>query len=80
MVATDPNLYADSGASTHVISNTGTLFCVKPYIGIEKLYIGDGKGLNISHTVKHVIKSGSNNLSLNNVLVVPEIRKKSAFN
>jgi len=73
----DPNIgdnavYVDSGASTHMTNSSGKLSNLKPYKGTDKIVVGNGSELNITH-----IGSGSvSGLKLNEVLVVPELKKK----
>ena len=45
----DPSWYADSGATNHVIAKMNNLSLKKPYEGREKLMIGNGKSLDITH-------------------------------
>lgn len=45
----DLNLYADSGATTHVINDPGMIHSTKKYIGNEKMYVGNGEVLNHSY-------------------------------
>lgn len=42
-------LYTDFCASTHILSNSDKLSCVKSYNGTKQLYITDSKGLDVSH-------------------------------
>ena len=45
----DPNLYVDSGATTHMLNDTGKLMKLGPYKGNNKIFFGNGDCLNISH-------------------------------
>lgn len=61
----------DSGASTHMTNSLGKLSNLKPYKGADKIVVGNGNELNITHT-----SSGSfSGLNLKEVLV-PELKKK----
>ena len=67
----DASWLLDSGASHHVINNLSNLSLHAPYDGTEKLLVGDGMGLHISH----IGTMNLFNLQLNNVLVVPTMTK-----
>lgn len=69
----DPTLYMDTGASAHITNDAGNLTNLAPYIGSDKVIIGDGSRLHISHIGDYV---KYNNIKLNDVLVVPKIQKK----
>lgn len=43
------------------------------------IFVGDGTGLHISHIGNANITAKEGNLKLNNVLVVPELRKNLFF-
>ena len=45
----DPNLYADSGATTHMLNDPGKLSKVMRYKGNDTILVGNGESLNISH-------------------------------
>ncbi|KAH0730798.1 hypothetical protein KY289_001986 [Solanum tuberosum] len=68
----DNAVYVDSGASTHMTNSSGKLSNLKPYKGTDKIVVGNGSELNITR-----IGSGSvSGLKLNEVFVVPELKKK----
>lgn len=68
--------FVDSGASSHVTSNKGKLSTVRKYEGNEKLLVGDGNSLHISHIGRGNIHSQNNrSLALNNLLHVLAIKK-----
>ena len=56
-------------------NTTGNLVQYSPYVGYDKIYVGDGKGLHISHIGNTILKTPHGNLKLNNVLVVPHLKK-----
>ena len=45
----DSSWYVDSGAINHVTAEMNNLSLKKPYEGQEKLMIGNGKSLDITH-------------------------------
>ncbi|GKV27558.1 hypothetical protein SLEP1_g36720 [Rubroshorea leprosula] len=67
----DPNYYIDTGASDHMTSDSGKFYFKRPYYGNQKVLTGDGTPLNISHVGSTSVGA----LNLNNVLVVPELKK-----
>ena len=56
-------------------SDVGKLEFLSPYHGSDKILIGNGTALDITHTGSACFKYGGHELQLNNVLVVPEIKK-----
>lgn len=46
-----------------------------PYRGHNKINVGNGKGLQISHVGDVAIKTENGNLNLKNVLLVPNLKK-----
>ncbi|KAH0767910.1 hypothetical protein KY285_003781 [Solanum tuberosum] len=68
---TDDTLYVDSAASSHMTHNSGILTDLKHYNGTDKIIIGNGSKLAITH-VGNISRSG---LKLKEVLVVPKINK-----
>ncbi|KAF8396137.1 hypothetical protein HHK36_017750 [Tetracentron sinense] len=78
MTVTDPHdleWIPDTGASSHMTNNPGILNTVKPYMGHDKIIIGDGKELSISHVGYALLPTPHGNLPLSNVLLVPKITK-----
>ncbi|KAL4575776.1 hypothetical protein LXL04_011862 [Taraxacum kok-saghyz] len=68
----DPAWYFDSGATDHVTPDFQKLNIAEEYNGLDKLQVGNGKLLNISH----IASSSLHGLKLPNVLVVPNIAKR----
>lgn len=68
----DPTLYMDTGASAHITNDPGNLTNLVPYAGSDKITVGDGSCLNISHIGDCV---QYRNIKLNDVLVVPKMKK-----
>ncbi|TXG63956.1 hypothetical protein EZV62_010950 [Acer yangbiense] len=71
----DPNLYADSGATTHILNDPGKLSKVMRYKGNDTILVGNGESLNISHIGEGKIETKDGTLDLKNVLIVPNIKK-----
>nr|XP_016497964.1 PREDICTED: uncharacterized protein LOC107816742 [Nicotiana tabacum] len=47
--------YMDSGVSTHMTNNSGNLSNLKPYNGNDKIIVGNGQELDITHVGKGII-------------------------
>ncbi|KAH9647735.1 retrovirus-related pol polyprotein from transposon RE1 [Citrus sinensis] len=72
----DPSWYIDSGATNHITNDLGKLLDSQAYTGTEKLFVGDGNALAITHIGSVVLNtSNSQSLFLNHVLHVPFITK-----
>ncbi|GJY23438.1 retrovirus-related pol polyprotein from transposon TNT 1-94 [Tanacetum coccineum] len=67
----DPAWYFDTGATDHVTPDITKLNIAEPYNGDDKLQVGNGNHLNISHVGSSVLP----NLKLPNVLLVPDLTK-----
>lgn len=75
----DTSWIPDTGASTHASNEPGKLSNLIPYSGHDKLLMGDGTPLSITHTGTHHVLTPSKTLILNDVLLVPSLQKKSDF-
>ncbi|XP_019166682.1 PREDICTED: uncharacterized protein LOC109162435 [Ipomoea nil] len=64
----------DNGASHHATSTSCSLQTFAYYGGPDKIHLGDGKSLKISHTGHTTLPTPKRNLSLANVLCVPKLR------
>jgi len=62
----------DSGATHHITNDLANMAIYHPYTGPDSLFMGNGSGLNISHSGTLLI----NDLSLSNVLCVPSMKQK----
>ncbi|KAK2457784.1 putative mitochondrial protein [Trifolium repens] len=62
----------DSGATHHVTNDLANLALHHPYTGPDSLFMGNGSGLNISHSGTLLI----NDLSLSNALCVPSMKQQ----
>ena len=67
--------FPDTGATQHMTSDNGKLIDCKPYFGSDKIMVGNGQKLNITHTGNTILHTGKNVVKLENVLVVPDIKK-----
>uniref|UniRef100_A0A2N9G9X1 Retrovirus-related Pol polyprotein from transposon TNT 1-94-like beta-barrel domain-containing protein n=1 Tax=Fagus sylvatica TaxID=28930 RepID=A0A2N9G9X1_FAGSY len=65
----------DTGATAHITDDPGTLSKLTPYAGSDSVMVGNGSELSITYTGHARIFSPGSSLSLNNVLVVPDIKK-----
>ncbi|KAL5739288.1 hypothetical protein ACOSP7_028206 [Xanthoceras sorbifolium] len=77
-VVADHAWYADSGASSHVTVDLGKFLTYSSYCGGEKLAVGSGDQLDISHIGIVIVCSHSMptvKLKLDKVLHVPRIAK-----
>ncbi|KAM1108383.1 hypothetical protein ACFX2B_004977 [Malus domestica] len=62
----------DSGATHHVTPDPASLNSATPYTGTEQLFVGDGKGLCISHTGNALIRTPNDVFKLHDVLLVSQ--------
>lgn len=67
----DPSWYFDTGAIGHVTPDLHKLNIIDDYTGDDKLQVGNGNNLSISH----VGSSSFSDLTLPNVFLVPELTK-----
>lgn len=65
----------DSGATHHLTSDLDNLSLHQPYSGNDRVLIGDGSGLPITHSGSLSLSLPSRNLALTDVLCVPHIHK-----
>ncbi|CAJ2679303.1 unnamed protein product [Trifolium pratense] len=70
--ASSPGFLLDSGATHHVTNDLTNLALHHPYTGPDSLFMGNGSGLNISHSGTLLI----NDLSLSNALYVPSMKQQ----
>ncbi|KAB2611864.1 hypothetical protein D8674_019896 [Pyrus ussuriensis x Pyrus communis] len=76
-----PTWLIDSGVTSHITNDISNIHSPAPYNGEEKVYIGDGKGLSISHVGSSTFCTPATSFKLNNVLHVPHMKHNllSAF-
>lgn len=67
--------FPDTGATQHMTSNNGKSIHCQPYHGLDKIMVGNGHKLKITHIGDTVLHTDKNSVKLKNVLVVPEIKK-----
>lgn len=67
----DPSWYFDTGATNHIIPDINKLTIAEDYTGDDKLQVGNGKNLSISHEGYCSL----HNLSLPSVFIVPKLTK-----
>lgn len=66
---------ADSDATSHMTNHASKISNLIPYNVNDGILIGDGNCLQISHTGNIKIKIENESLKLNNILVVPKLKK-----
>jgi hypothetical protein len=69
--------FLDTGANQHVTPDIVGMTHVKPYLGNDQLYVGDGKGLIIFNTAHNILHTPKQTFTLSNILHVPQIKKDS---
>lgn len=67
--------YPDSGASAHITNDAANLQRTDPYHGNDTVMVADGTFLPISHVGSANFPSTTGNITLNEVLVCPDIQK-----
>ncbi|POO00818.1 hypothetical protein TorRG33x02_034490 [Trema orientale] len=74
----DPSWYADSGATNHVIAELENMHLKEDYGGKDKLIVGNGKHLTITHIGYSNLSTNNSKilLHLKNILRVPQDYKK----
>jgi histone deacetylase 1/2 len=71
----DPAWYMDTGATDHITSDLDRLAVREAYNGNERVHVGNGAGLHISHVGHSTLNTAAKSLSLRNILHVPHITK-----
>ena len=71
----DSSWYMDSGATYHITANLNNLSLQQDYKRKEKIVVGNGHSLPISHIGSSLIASTEKPLLLNNILYAPQITK-----
>ena len=69
----NPSWLIDSGATSHITNDIANILTPSPYTGEDKVYIGDGKGLSISHVGHSSLNTPHGSFKLSNVLHVPHM-------
>ncbi|XP_073355034.1 uncharacterized protein [Aegilops tauschii subsp. strangulata] len=65
--------YMDSGASSHMTSNPGTLHSLRPSFPPRDIIVGNGGRMPITHTGRGSLIANNSSLELHNVLLSPSI-------
>uniref|UniRef100_A0A6N2NKC7 Retrovirus-related Pol polyprotein from transposon TNT 1-94-like beta-barrel domain-containing protein n=1 Tax=Salix viminalis TaxID=40686 RepID=A0A6N2NKC7_SALVM len=71
---TEDTWYTDTGANNHMTADTSEVQGIHSYLGNESVMVGNGNGLQISGIGQ--VSLPATDIKLNNVLVVPDIKKK----
>ncbi|KAH7655738.1 Zinc finger CCHC-type protein [Dioscorea alata] len=71
----DPSWYFDTGTTDHITPDLNKLNISDEYRGDDKLLIGNGNQLFISHYGSTILPSMSNSICLKDILVVPKLTK-----
>ncbi|KAG6790018.1 hypothetical protein POTOM_006161 [Populus tomentosa] len=71
---TEETSYPDTGANNHMTADTSEVQGIHSYPGNDSVMVGNGNGLPISGIGQ--VSLPATNIKLNNVLVVPNIKKK----
>ena len=66
--------YLDTGATAHMASSSGMIASPRPSRS-SRIVVGNGSSLAVTHTGHHCLPTTSNSLSLNNVLISPNLIK-----
>lgn len=70
----DPQWYANSGATNHLTNDLSNLSLQSGYQGKDQVTVGNGRGLNVSHTGSSILHlSPPTSFKLNKALCVPHI-------
>ena len=71
----DASWYVESGATNHITADLNNLSLQRDYKGKDKITVGNGHTLRISHVGSTLISSSDKPLLLNNILCAPNITK-----
>ena len=71
----DSSCYVDSGATNHITADLNNLSLQNDFKGKDKITVGNGHTLSISHTRSILVSSSDKPLLLNNILYAPKITK-----
>jgi hypothetical protein len=71
----DTNWYTDSGATDHIIGELDKLTAWDKYLGNDRVHTISGSGMSIDQIGHFVIHTSTRDLSLNNILYVPQANK-----
>jgi hypothetical protein len=71
----DSTWFPDTGATDHITGDPGKLQSLIPYHGTDGVMVGNGDNLQITHIRQATIGHGPSSIKLNDVLLVPDIKK-----
>ncbi|KAF8397887.1 hypothetical protein HHK36_016812 [Tetracentron sinense] len=71
----DPQWYPNTGASSHMTNNSGIFTIIQPYIGHNKVIVGNGSPLSITHIGTIYLSTPYGSLLLQDVLLVGNRRR-----
>jgi hypothetical protein len=67
-VSTSITWFPNTGDNQHVTPNIASTTSSEPYTGTDQLYVGNGKGLVISHIAHSKIHAPKRTFTLSNIL------------
>lgn len=70
----NPSWLIGFGATPHITNEIANISAPSLYSGKDKVYIGDGKGLSISHVGNSSLNTPQGSFKLSNVLHVPYMK------
>jgi hypothetical protein len=74
--ASDPSWYPDTGANVHLTNDLSNLnLNAEEYTGTDQIPVGNGQGLQISHSGRGLLPTPSRNFNLFSLFHVPRIQK-----
>jgi len=72
----DTNWYPNTGSTNHLTNDLNNLSVhSEPYLGNDKIHVGDGAGLSIKNIGSATLSTIANSFTLNKLLHVPHIQK-----
>ncbi|GJY95416.1 ribonuclease H-like domain-containing protein [Tanacetum coccineum] len=75
MTSLDPSWNMDTGASSHLLDNTGILTSFSSSSMYPSVFVGNGHSIPVTHTGHSFLHTSSKPLHLNHILVTPHIIK-----
>lgn len=75
----DANRYMDTGATSHLTSDTGSLSSVTNNCNINSVFVGNRQSIPVTHSGQSKLHTPHRPLHLHNILVTPNIIKNLIF-
>ncbi|GJV09317.1 hypothetical protein Tco_1346973 [Tanacetum coccineum] len=75
MTPQDPSWNMDTGASSHLVDNTGILTSFSNSSIYPSVFVGNGHSIPVTHTGHSFLHTSSKPLQLNHILITPHIIK-----